>query len=398
MNHQVLYARQGIYDHHNNLAAFELLYRGQSEGKSARELSDEVLINLCTGLIEENVSVGKPLFLKVDEGFLLSGDIIPCDPSLLVLELLDSVPVSEDVLVALRRLTRQGFTVAMCDHDLRAERDPLRIFATVIKIDIQKTNLVKLKRDLRYLDVKNKSLLAEKIETEEEFVGCAELGFTLFQGYHLERPIVETGKVLTLRQKTLLLLLSELCRSDVSVTRVTELIGADPTLAINLLRVVNSPVYQFQRKISHIKDAVILLGIDAIKQWTLILSIAADSSSPSELFRTLLVRAKTCEHYAASKDHPNPSMYFLIGLLSGLDALLRVDLQVLLANLSLAQPICDELLPEDVSKKTVLGAVRMYERQQFAPGVTFSSATLQRVSECYRESVAWADEIIEYIQ
>jgi EAL and modified HD-GYP domain-containing signal transduction protein len=395
MSHEVLFARQPIYDRKNTIYGFELLYRGASLATSedqASRATTEVLVNYCTGLIENNATLGCPIFLNVDEDFITSNPFLPVSPENLVLEVLETVKPTPKVIQSLTTLKRQGYKLALDDFVFEAGSEPFFPLMSIIKIDVLGMDLSTLKQQLQEFKFSGKTLLAEKVEDELTYKACKELGFDLFQGYYLERPTIIEGRNVVGSKQTLLNLVSELCKEDVSVKEVSELIASDPSLVIKILKIVNCPIYPFQHEITNLREAVIKLGIVVVKQWAIILSLVAGSEQPSELFRTLLVRAKTCQRFAVNTKQVSAEDYFIVGLFSGLDAVLRIDMETLLENINFPLHVKQQILSLDDDAQSVLSLVISYEK-----GRPLSSRVINKLDDAYWEATIWADELMEFV-
>jgi EAL and modified HD-GYP domain-containing signal transduction protein len=398
MSHEVLFARQPIYDRENAIYGFELLYRGDlllpSGGQTARatRATTEVLVNYCTGLIEDDATLGCPIFLNVDEEFITSKVFLPISPENLVIEVLETVKPTPEVIDSLTTLRKQGYKLALDDFIFTPGSEAFFPLMSIIKIDVLGMDMSTLKDNLEQFNFSKKILLAEKVEDEATYKICKELGFDLFQGYYLERPTIIEGRNFTGSKQTLLNLVSELCKDDVSVLEVSDLISADPSLVLKILKIINCPFYPFQREITNLREAVIKLGIVVVKQWAIILSLVASSEQPTELFRTLLVRAKVCHLFALSIKHENADDYFVIGLFSGLDAVLGIDMHTLLNNINFPSHVTEELLSLDRGEESILAMVIGYEKGRF-----LSARVADKLDKAYWESILWADELMKFV-
>jgi EAL and modified HD-GYP domain-containing signal transduction protein len=401
MSQSVLFARQPIYDRQNTLHGFELLYRGNAflpASIQGAKATTEVLVNYCTGIIEKNAHAHLPIFLNVDEAFLLSGMFIPVPPDSIVLEILETVRPSKPIMRALTSLRRQGYILALDDFVFETEKQAFFPLISIIKIDVLGMELHALEHHLAQFNFKGKTLLAEKVEDNVMYDFCMNLGFDLFQGYYLEKPTLVKGQQLTSNKHNLLNLVSNLCRDDISVPEVSDLITTDANLVIKLLKIVNCPLFPFKREVIDIKEAVIKLGLVVVKQWAVILSLVAGSSQPSELFRTLLIRAKACELYAKLLNKDNAQEFFVIGLFSGLDAVLGIDMETLVETVHFPERVKVELLPSGRDKIGVLSLIMAYEnRTKVDEDVSLTTETTTKLSDAYWSGVMWTDELMEFL-
>ncbi len=400
MKEVVLFAKQPVYDMNNQVYGFELLYRGElvtSDKKDGSLATTEVIVNYCTGLIENNTHQCKRIFINVDEEFIKSGNHLHLLPENIVLEILESVRPTPDVIESLTKLRRQGFTIALDNFQFEEGKDAFFPLTSIIKIDITNFSIATLRKELSQLNVTGKILLAEKVEDRKLFDAYKEMGFDLFQGYYLEKPTLVKGQKLTANKQSTLNLVSNLCRSDITVTEVSELISTDPNLVVKVLKIVNCPLYPFKRKIHNIREAVVKLGIEVVKQWGIVLSLVASSNQPNELFRTLLIRAKCCELYAKLTKKQNYQEFFVIGLFSGLDAILNIEMSKLLDAVDFPESIRNELITDKRCDQSILSLVMMFENRIEVKNLTMTKEQAFQLNDAYWTSIMWADELMQLV-
>lgn len=399
MDHDVLFARQPIYDNKNKIYAFELLYRGTldvNDLNQGRQLTNEVLVNFCTGFMDDGYAMDKPVFINVDESFLLNTPLFPGSPQNVVLEILETVYPTEPVLKALSRLRKQGYRFALDDYVFSPHHAMFLPFVSIVKVDVLAMGIDTLREHLRSNSLSKKVLLAEKVEDAAMYEACQSLGFKLFQGYHIERPTLQRGRKLGANKQSLMQLVAKLSRSDIDPTEVAELITTDPTLMVKILKIVNCPLYPFKREITHVREAVVMLGIDVVKQWAMILSMVAASDQPSELFRTLLVRAKVCELYANEMNKKDFQDQFMLGLFSGLDAVLGLPMEDLLEVIPFPEHIKKALLTPEQAPKGILSLVKKIEQNPNQE--VLETSFIAKLSKCYWDGTSWADELMKVVE
>ena len=104
-------------------------------------------------------------------------------PHRIVLELLEDISPDDEVLSAVRRMKEIGFTIALDDYVYRRELDDLVGLADIVKVDLPLTPRERLTSDVRRLRDRGVMVLAEKVETPDEYELCRDAGCELFQGY-----------------------------------------------------------------------------------------------------------------------------------------------------------------------------------------------------------------------
>ena len=404
MTHHHMLARQPIYNRKNELYGFELLYRNSKNNQAVIQsqvnATAELITNLCTCALEENLNINKPLFINFSEEFITSDHFFPGPAYNVVLEILETVPATKAVLAAIKKLRAKGFRFALDDYEFTPDSDAFLPLISILKVDVMALPLSVIAEKITALKNSKLILLAEKVEDEACYRQCIEMGFHLFQGYYLERPTIIKGTKVSSSKQVALRLLSSLSRSDISVDEVTHLLSCDPRLIYKLLKIVNCPLYPFKREVENIREAIVMLGLETIKQWALILIATSESQQPKELFRTLFVRAKALEIYGSGLPGGKGADYFTLGLFSGIDAVLNLDLETVLEDINLAAPIRDELLEvtsEVTSEIGILKTIKAFERGDKDVMATLPDEMLTAIAESYQQSIKWADELMRLL-
>ena len=342
-----LLASQPIYSQSNEVYAVELLYRNDLN-QSAMDVGDtratsELLFNLCTGITEQTEHYHSPAFINVSGDFLLSQGFLPIDPDLVVIELVERMEPTDDLIAAVEQWHGQGFRFALDDFEFTPAWEPLLKFASVIKVDVCSFSPDQVKAHQRKLAHLDCLWLAERVEDEQTRSTYLNMGFDLFQGYFFAKPAMVFGKKLTPAALHLARLLGALYKDEPDVDELVSVISADPGLAVSLLKVVNSPIYKASSRITSIKEVVLRLGLKNLRRWVALVGIV-NSASP-EAARIILTRAQTCFELASrSRSKPvEPAQAFLVGLLSGVDVLIGVEQEAFLENLNVSEPVLNAL-------------------------------------------------------
>lgn len=394
IHQDVLVARQSILDKHGKIFGFEMLYRGSKidvdDPNHGLIATGELLTNIYTCVIEERLNANHPVFINVDERFICSPSFFPGKADKFILELLETVPATAAVLGKIRELKRLGFEFALDDYTFEPERAPFLPLVSIVKVDMLAMSVDDLQERVNELEDYPAKLLAEKVESVDVFNRCVDLGFELFQGYYLEKPKLIRGKQVSVNKQVTLKLLSELTRPDISTQEVADLIVCDPRLAMKIILLVNSSLFSLVREINDVHEAVVMLGTEAVKQWAMILLLVSESEQPVEVFRTLLCRAKTLELYAEEMNEGKPSNYFTLGLFSGIDAILGLNMHQVVNSLPLDAELKKALVDSSGNMGQVLSSLKLIERGE-------QSTTLISLNSVYWKGIAWSDELMDSI-
>ncbi|MBA3007322.1 MAG: EAL domain-containing protein [Proteobacteria bacterium] len=395
-----LIARQPIFNSNQKLFAYELLFRG-TEGHNIDQLEgDRATTSLlsATFLTEgiDRISGFKPCFINFTTKLLLKNIPASFPSSKIVIEILEDVKPSAEVVSVCRELSQQGYTIALDDFVYARTLEPLIELADIIKIDIIATPLDTIRRTLYNLSRHKKiKLLAEKVETRQEFEQALKLGFTYFQGFFFSQPEILTIKELTTAKINLLHLLAEVTAKDTSFSRLDQIISRDVAISYKLLRFLNSAWFYRLEKVKSINQAIAFLGERELKRFLMLMIISEmTTNKPQELVRLAIVRAKFCELLAtASGRFGKENNLFLLGLFSLLDAMLDTPIEDLLKELPIDDLIKQALIKQSGPWMPYLNAVITHERREANECVQALEAIgvgIKDVNELYLQSVEFA--------
>jgi EAL and modified HD-GYP domain-containing signal transduction protein len=369
----ILIARQPIFTSKQRLFAYELLFRG-TEGHDHSNLDgDRATTSLLSAAFFtegiERISKYKPCFINFTTKLLAKNLPASFPSSKVVVEILEDVEPTPEVIGVCRELSKQGYTLALDDFVYERKLAPFIELADIIKIDIIATPLDTIHKTMYHLSRYPKiKFLAEKVETHAEFEQALKLGFTYFQGYFFSRPEVLKIKELTAAKINLLHLLAEVSSGSTTVSRLTEIISHDVAISYKLLRFLNSAWFYRLEKIESISHAITYLGEKELRRFLMLMILAEMASSkPQELVRLALVRARFCELLGGAGENPaSPTQQndlFLLGLFSVLDAMLDATMESLMKELPIHDSIKMALVDHEGFLTPYLNAVIAYEKK-----------------------------------
>lgn len=397
----VLLARQPIYDTQQNLVAYELLFRPESKGDmpsfDGNIATSRVLLNAFTEGDIEKITGGTPAFVNFTKELLLSPP--PFNPEHIVVEVLEDIIIDDDVISAVKNLKQKGYKIALDDFVMDERYKPLLPLADIIKLELPAMSAEELKHAINHLKQFSTSLLAEKIETIEDYKLCKDLGCDLFQGYFLSKPEIIKGRKLPQNKLAVLQLIGELQNPAVNVTELNAIISKDPTLSFKLLKLVNSAAYRRARTIESIHMAVMMIGISKIKSWSSLLALSKMEDKPIALRQISLARAKLCELLSKKLSPEQGDLYFTTGLLSSLDAYFDTPLKELLLSIPLEGTISDALVHYRGKAGLAVHTAKHYEQSKWQAIhwnllERFDISKIE-LNKLYVESVIWAGEHAE---
>lgn len=373
-----LIGRQPILDRNEEVVAYELLFRSagsrsMAEVADATQATASVIINALSGFGLERILGGHRGFINMELD-LLMGDalgLLPVDR--VVLELLETLVATPELVERCRALKAEGFQLALDDHEYDPAYEELYGIVDIIKIDLVQTPPPQLAGMVERFRPYRVKLLAEKVETHEEYRLCRDLGFEYFQGFYFARPSVMEKKRIDESAATLLKLMNLLVK-DAELDAIERAFRESPGLTYKLLMLVNSVSLGLQGRIRNIRHAVAILGRQQIKRWVQLALFVSDEMSGPEnpLVEFAAVRAEFMEHLAyrhpGLKDNPDAGEEaFLAGILSLLGGIYDISLDEILANLYLSEDVKDAL----TTRSGALGdLLRLSEEmEQLEPGL-----------------------------
>lgn len=371
----IFVGRQPILDRKNGLYAYELLFRSGHVEDAIFSSDVSATARVITTVFNElglEQSLGDAFgFVNFSEEMLMSEtiELLPSDK--IVIELLETVRPTPEIIARARELVRMGFRLAL-DDVLSLEEDfkPLIEIASFIKIDLLGIDSDKLPEIVESFRPYKARLLAEKVDSAEQAKRCHDLGFSYFQGYYFARPSVLSTRTVSAGEATLLRLLG-LVLADAETVEMEPLIKQEPTLLVNLMRVSNSIGNGSARQISTAREAITLLGRTQLQRWLQLLLFCSqgDAIERNPLLSMVATRARTMELLAAKCDEKdcNPDSAFLTGILSLLPVVLGVSMEEVLKTLPMDALISDALMSGTGRLGGLLALLGNWEQGELEP-------------------------------
>jgi EAL and modified HD-GYP domain-containing signal transduction protein len=395
-------ARQPILDKSKKLFAYELLFRDSLDNVFPDIDGDEATSKMVEasqftmGISE--FTGNKPAFINFTLETLAQGYPEMLTPDELVVEILETIKPGKKLLALCKDLHKKGYTLALDDYEHQSVWAHFYPFIKIIKIDIQQSSIDDIKEVLTAIkDHPHIKMLAEKVETYDEYDQMLQLGFDYFQGYFFAKPEMVTTKSLSPSQMAMAELLYETSKTELDLNSITSVFERDVSLSYKLLRYANSAIFKRRNEISTIKQALVILGSGELKRFIgLMFAVTANPDKPSELINLAMTRAKFCELVAQDiRSQLDISIAFLTGLLSMIDAILDEDMANVLEKLPLSQEIKDPLLTKKGVMAALIKLVELIEQADWDK-TTLVMEKLKldkdKVVEHYNQAVAWADE------
>jgi EAL and modified HD-GYP domain-containing signal transduction protein len=398
-------ARQPILDRQKSLFGYELLFRTSLDNVfpdvDQEQATSKMIEGLQFDLGLDRISEGKLAFINFTEKTLLGGYAELLPKQKIVIEVLETAQPTKSLYLALHKLHKKGYTLALDDfiHDERWT--PFYKLIDIIKIDYLESTTEEIDRTIaaaqKYPNIK---LLAEKVETNEEFTKALELGFDYFQGYFFSRPEVIKSVSLTPAQTSIAGIMNKVAAEDPDFNEITKLFESDVTLSFKLLRYTQSAIFKRQNAIKTIKQAVLMLGKTELERFVGLLFAAQFSGDkPQELIRLSMQRAKFCELLAPHCAQKNDSSSaFLTGMLSLIDAMLDADLDAVIGDLPLSNEIKHALTKKQGWLADCVTLCQHFEKgswQQMENSCIRLQIPYNEILEAYQHASVWAQEKVD---
>ena len=394
---EIFIGRQPIFDRNTRTQAYELLFRAKDEDVAVFMDGDaatsEVIQSTFVDIGLQRLVGNKTAFINLTKTFLNNGTAQAFPPERVVLELLEDIEIDADVIEGVRELSRNGYRIALDDYVYDPVHAPLLQLASVVKIDLKQVNGTELERHVRELRRYDVKLLAEKVETQDEYQTCLNLGFDYFQGFFLSRPSVVHGNRVPANRLAVVQLMSRFYRANVDIRELEAHISKDVSLSYHLLRFINSAFYGLPKPIESIRRAVIYLGQNAIRNWITIMALRSLENDQTGQLLSALVRGRMAQRLAEESRIPHTDSFFTVGLFSTLEQMLHLPMEKVLAELPLSDDLNAALLQRDGQMGEALTCALAFEAGDIDADRRFGSMDEVQTGQLYLECVAWAHDV-----
>jgi EAL and modified HD-GYP domain-containing signal transduction protein len=392
-------ARQPILTADEKVFGYELLFRDGVEDffhADDPDAASRSTLNTAMLLGLDVLCDGRRAFVNCTRDILLKDYITLLPSEKAVAEILETVPADDLVVAACRRLKEAGYTIALDDFAVNDPREALTEIADIIKVDIRETSAADAAAMVKRYGPWRCRMLAEKVETREEFLATKKAGFLYFQGYFFRRPEILTAQEIPANRLNYLRMLKAVSQRELDVREIENLVKSEAALCYRLLRYLNSAAFGFATEIHSVRHALAILGEREVRRWIrLVATLGAGQGKTSELVLSAMVRARFCELLSPKIPHGDSDL-FLMGLLSLMDAILEIPMAQVLDNIPIDQETKAALLGEG----SRLGPFyQLMLAQEFGDWKTATGLTSQLhltesdVADCYWQAMQWAREV-----
>ncbi len=408
---EIFIGRQPIFNTNEQVYSYELLYRNGIENNAFPDIDSdiatvELIINSFLSIGFEELSNGKPCFINFTENLLMNDIMEQLNPSQVVIEILEDVPITKGLIKRVKELKAKGYRIALDDFIMQEDSsiyNDLFPYIDIIKVDFIISSVderEKIENRIKKL-FPHIILLAEKVETMEQYIDAIQRGYKLFQGYFFTKPQIIRANDIPANLLQYYRVIALLRVEEPDIDEITEGIEHDIALSYKLMKLINSSSKRSKFKIRSIKQAILHLGLEDLKRWIYILTYRESqkynpSGAYDELMKTSLCRAKMCELLAKYNNKRNTSEYFLIGMFSLIDALLRRPIKSILMQLPLSDEIVETISGSDTSMQPYLQLTVAVEKMDFEVINKIAndlSINIEEVFETFKAANKWSNRI-----
>ncbi len=393
--------RQPILDLRSKVHAYELLFSGEPGHASSgdRERSARAMLDSTILFGLEKLSCGLPGFVKCTAD-MLTGSLVEILPAAMtVMEIVNAAGAPPELLEACRNLKAAGYRLALDQSQWDSQAAPFVELADYLKIDFLRTNPGERRTLLSKMSGVKAALVAEKVETQEQFRAAKDEGFALVQGYYFCRPVVLGSRQVPANRLSQLEILRLLKDDSLNLHKLTQLVKRDPSLTYRLLRLINSPACAMPQEVHSVQAALLAVGEETFRRMaTVAITSEMNVGQPAELLRMAFVRGRFCELAARASGLDGTEQY-LLGLLSLLPAMLRAPMKDLAPTLPLRDEIRRALMGEQIYARCLLHWLERYELGDWEGCreiVTARALDENGLMSSYQEAVAWTEAALYF--
>jgi len=391
-------ARQPIFDREEKVFGYELLFRdglenafnGDCDEASRATLDRSLLIGL------DVLCDGRRAFVNCTRDTLIKGLVTLLPSASTVVEILESVPADPDVMAACRTLKEAGYMIALDDYIADDPRVGLAEMADIIKVEMQLTTEEQRAALIKQFGPWRCRMLAEKVETQNDFLQAKKQGFVYFQGYFFRRPEMMNTHDMPANRLNYLRMLQEVSRPELDVKSIEKLIKSEASVCYRLLRYLNSAMFGFKSEIHSVRHALSIIGERELRRWVrLVAAVGAGSDKTSDLVLSALVRGRFGELLAPLVPHRDSDL-FLLGLLSLIDAMLEMPMSEVLDKVPLDQETKSVLLGQASPLRPIFQLMLAHESGEWEAASRISESLHldpDKSAALYWQAQQWARDV-----
>jgi c-di-GMP-related signal transduction protein len=398
--HAVSIARQPILDPKARVFGYQLLYEcGPGSLESIDTVAARTLSEAILSIGIDPLSCGRPLFVPLTRSLLLGGAGSLLPPStILILD--EHIKGDAEVVGICAELRQLGYSFVVSQYGPSATTPELLPFAQYARVDLRRTKPMDWKQVAKQLTGRGIRPIAEHVENADVAAAAIEAGFHLLQGFYFCKPTTFLAGQIPARRLAYIRLLSALNREDVNIDEVEDLVMHDLSLSVRVLRAVNSAAFGIRHEITSLRHALVLLGLAQVRKWASVWAMASlGAGDSSGIIAMSLMRARCCEYLSEVMPQREGGGYFLLGLCSLLDIVLRRPMQIAIEDLPLPDLIREALLGRANVARTVLDTIVHYERGEWDAAYAAAdrlNINFDLLPDIYADAIRWSRDLGDF--
>lgn len=404
----VFIGKQPILNKHEEIIAYELLYRNKNLNVFPNVKQDEATINVIINALFtfgiDRLTDNLPCFVNFSENLIMHDFLFQLNPQNIVIEILEDVEITDRLIERIKELKQFGYQIALDDYTHDGEVTFLhhRLFhlLDILKIDLLYLSIEKRKHIAKYFRTHYPSiiLLAEKVETREQYEAAVTDGYTLFQGYFFEQPKIVMSKDIETSSVQYFEILNQLNSSEPDIDVIAKTIERDISLTYKLLKFINTANTRVRSNITSIRQAIMLIGLIELNKWIYLLAVRGTQTATqnNELIHISLFRSKVCEMLAREKGLKNYAEYYLVGMFSNIDAILQIPMEKVANDLPFSTIVRQTISNEETEMTPYLKLAIALQKLdwdaivQLAEELEFSLESLKKL---YHRTNEWVENV-----
>ncbi len=393
---EFLITRQPIFNRESVVMGYELLSR-PIWAEPPNPMPDEafltqVLMNTLANVGLTSLGGGKKLFVNANAHFLQNLPSTVWAANKVVLQVSAEIAADETALAALAKLAKQGYQAALTQMlTVPKEMGRLAPVVPLVKVPLRNDRML-FTETVKQLRLHRVQLLAEGVNTQDDWAFCRHQGAEFFQGYFICQPRALLWRKADASRFTVMRTLARIQNPDADFHSLGNIIAQDASLSHRLLALVNSPAFSLARTINSLEQAIAFLGLNQLRAWLTLLTMAAIPDKPPELTNLAMLRAKMCELVSPFLAQRKSDAFFIVGLFSVLDALLDMPMGDVLAQLTMAPEISEALAFRRGAPGEALKIVQLYEQADWNSLLRLN-LKLDVVGSAFRQAVQWTSDL-----
>lgn len=393
--------RQPVINHHQEIIGYEFFFRNTQQDNRPFQEDLETCSKLLSATMDEmqeNWLLGKQYaFINVSHTMLNSAflELLPAEKT--VLEIVGELQLTPELLQRCQALKAQGFKLALDNPQQHSNLQALVSLANYIKLDMREAGLAEARQWLTQYQSATTVVVAEKVETKEQFKALQEMGYRYFQGYFYAQPENLQHKVINPGFDAVLHILN-LVSQDADNRTIENGFKRDTTLSYKLLRYINSVGFGLSCEVQSLAHALTILGRNQLYRWlTLLMVTAGNNATSPALMKTSITRGRLTEllgeSYFDKKDKDN---LFVVGVFSLLDVILNMPMQTIIEKLQLPDAIIEALTARAGIFGPFLKLAEACEDADNAEILQLAELLKldpEKVNQCHLEALAWTEAL-----